>query len=79
MFTDTREYVTLISRIEEEAKRHTEARQRRFNEEILRLLEPVRNHIQFNLQESKIKERAIERVEDVAMISKYAVEKTGLK
>ncbi len=69
----------MISRIEEEAKRHTEARQRRFNEEILRLLEPVRNHIQFNLQESKIKERAIERVEDVAMISKYAVEKTGLK
>tara|TARA_R110002020_G_scaffold90629_2_gene220750 strand:- start:3181 stop:3384 length:204 start_codon:yes stop_codon:yes gene_type:complete len=65
--------------IESEAKEHMERKQRLFYEGLLRKLEPVKQHINEYLPNSKNKDRALERVDDVSMIAKYTAELHGLK
>ena len=65
--------------IESEAREHMERKQRLFYEGLLRKLEPIKQHINEHLPNSKNKERALERVDDVGMIAKYTAELHGLK
>jgi hypothetical protein len=65
--------------IEEEAKRHVEAKQREFYDKLVTLLTPAQRHIKNNLKESSIKNRSLERLDDAAIIARFAAEVTGLK
>ena len=65
--------------IESEAREHMERKQRLFYEGLLKKLEPVKQHINEYLPDSKNKDRALESVDDVSMIAKYAAELRGLK
>ena len=65
--------------IESEAREHMERKQRLFYEGLLKKLEPVKQHIDEYLPDSKNKVRALESVDDVGMISRYAAELRGLK
>jgi len=65
--------------IEREAKIHMEKKLKLFFEELEVKLEPVRNHIEENLREDIYKVRALQDIDDILMIAKYAAEKYGLK
>ena len=65
--------------IEREAKIHMERKLKLFFEELEVKLEPVRNHIEENLWEDIYKVRALQDIDDILMIAKYAAEKYGLK
>ena len=65
--------------IEREAKIHMERKLKLFFEELEVKLEPVRNHIEENLREDIYKVRALQDIDDILMIAKYAAEKYGLK
>jgi|TARA_R110000824_G_scaffold101591_3_gene241296 hypothetical protein len=65
--------------IEEEAKRHVEAKQREFYDKLVTLLIPAQRHIKSNLKESDIKDRSLERLDDAAIVARFAAEATGLK
>jgi len=65
--------------IEEEAKRHTQAKQVEFYDKLVTLLIPAQRHIASSLYESRMKDRSLERLEDVILMARRAAEKTGLK
>ena len=65
--------------IEREAKIHMERKLKLFFEELEVKLEPVRNHIEENLCEDIYKVRALQDIDDILMLAKYAAEKYGLK
>jgi len=65
--------------IEREAKIHMERKLKLFFEELEVKLEPVRNHIEENLWEDIYKVRALQDIDDILMLAKYAAEKYGLK
>ena len=65
--------------IEREAKIHMERKLKLFFEELEVKLEPVRKHIEENLREDIYKVRALQDIDDILMIAKYAAEKYGLK
>ena len=65
--------------IEREAKIHMERKLKLFFEELEVKLQPVRKHIEENLREDIYKVRALQDIDDILMIAKYAVEKYGLK
>jgi len=65
--------------IEREAKIHMERKLKLFFEELEVKLQPVRKHIEENLREDIYKVRALQDMDDILMIAKYAAEKYGLK
>ena len=65
--------------IEREAKIHMERKLKLFFEELEVKLRPVRKHIEENLREDLYKVRALQDIDDILMIAKYAAEKYGLK
>jgi hypothetical protein len=65
--------------IEREAKVHMERKLKFFFEELEVKLRPVRKHIEENLREDIYKVRALQDIDDILMIAKYAAEKYGLK
>jgi len=65
--------------IEREAKIHMERKLKLFFEELEVKLRPVRKHIEENLREDIYKVRALQDIDDILMIAKYASEKYGLK
>ena len=65
--------------IEEEAKKHTRARQEEFYDKLVTLLIPAQRHIASSLYESRMKDRSLERLEDVILMARRAAEQTGLK
>ena len=65
--------------IEREAKIHMEKKLKLFFEELEVKLQPVRKHIEENLREDIYKVRALQDIDDILMIAKYATEKYGLK
>jgi|TARA_R100001460_G_scaffold26258_1_gene53088 hypothetical protein len=65
--------------IEREAKIHMERKLKLFFEELEVKLRPVRKHIEENLREDIYKVRALQDIDDILMIAKYAAEKYGLK
>jgi hypothetical protein len=65
--------------IEREAKIHMERKLKFFFEELEVKLQPVRKHIEENLREDIYKVRALQDIDDILMIAKYAAEKYGLK
>ena len=65
--------------LEKEAKRHVEHKQQLFYQTLSNKLEPVRECILEFLPESKHRDRALERVDDVAAITRYAAELHGIK
>jgi hypothetical protein len=65
--------------IEREAKIHMERKLKLFFEELEVKLRPVRKHIEENLREDIYKVRALQDIDDILMIAKYATEKYGLK
>ena len=65
--------------IEREAKIHMERKLKIFFEELEVKLQPVRKHIEENLREDIYKVRALQDIDDILMIAKYAAEKYGLK
>ncbi len=65
--------------IEREAKIHMEKKLKLFFEELEVKLRPVRKHIEENLREDIYKVRALQDIDDILMIAKYAAEKYGLK
>jgi|TARA_R100001480_G_C4620096_1_gene166227 hypothetical protein len=65
--------------IEREAKVHMERKLKLFFEELEVKLRPVRKHIEENLREDIYKVRALQDIDDILMIAKYASEKYGLK
>jgi|TARA_R110002126_G_C10086191_1_gene464448 hypothetical protein len=65
--------------IEREAKIHMEKKLKLFFEELEVKLQPVRKHIEENLREDIYKVRALQDIDDILMIAKYAAEKYGLK
>ena len=65
--------------IEREAKIHMERKLKLFFEELEVKLQPVRKHIEENLREDIYKVRALQDIDDILMIAKYAAEKYGLK
>ena len=65
--------------IEREAKIHMERKLKLFFEELEVKLQPVRKHIEENLREDIYKVRALQDIDDILMIAKYASEKYGLK
>jgi len=65
--------------IEREAKVHMERKLKFFFEELEVKLRPVRKHIEENLREDIYKVRALQDIDDILMIAKYASEKYGLK
>ena len=65
--------------IEREAKIHMEKKLKLFFEELEVKLRPVRKHIEANLREDIYKVRALQDIDDILMIAKYAAEKYGLK
>ena len=65
--------------IEREAKIHMEKKLKLFFEELEVKLQPVRKHIEENLREDIYKVRALQDIDDILMIAKYAAKKYGLK
>ena len=65
--------------LEREAKAHMERKLKLFFEELEVKLRPVRKHIEENLREDIYKVRALQDIDDILMIAKYASEKYGLK
>jgi hypothetical protein len=65
--------------LEREAKVHMERKLKLFFEELEVKLRPVRKHIEENLREDIYKVRALQDIDDILMIAKYASEKYGLK
>ena len=65
--------------IEEEAKRHTQAKQEEFYDKLVTLLIPAQRHIASSLYESRMKDRSLERLEDSILMARRAAEQTGLK
>lgn len=65
--------------IEEEAKKHTRARQEEFYDKLVTLLIPAQRHIASSLYESRMKDRSLERLEDSILMARRAAEQTGLK
>ena len=65
--------------IEEEAKRHTRARQEEFYDKLVTLLIPAQRHISTSLYESKSKDRALQSIEDAILLARHAAEVTKLK
>ena len=65
--------------IEREAKIHMERKLKLFFEELEVKLRPVRKHIEENLCDGLYKARALQDIDDILMIAKYASEKYGLK
>ena len=66
-------------KLEREAKIHMERKLKLFFEELEVKLKPVRKHIEENLREDIYKARALQDIDDILMIAKYASEKYGLK
>jgi len=66
-------------KLEHEAKIHMERKLKLFYEELETKLKPVRKHIEQNLSEGLYKARALQDIDDILMIAKYASEKYGLK
>ena len=66
-------------KIEEEAKRHTQAKQEEFYDKLVTLLIPAQRHIASSLYESRMKDRSLERLEDSILMARRAAEQTGLK
>lgn len=66
-------------KLEHEAKIHMERKLKLFYEELETKLKPVRKHIEQNLSEGLYKARALQDIDDILMIAKYAAEKYGLK
>ena len=58
--------------IEREAKIHMERKLKLFFEELEVKLRPVRKHIEENLREDIYKVRALQDIDDILMIAKYA-------
>jgi hypothetical protein len=69
----------MISSLEQEALRLTKAKQDKFQYELANLAKTVYRYLDDNLYESHLKDRAMECVDDVVMISKYASELHGLR
>ena len=65
--------------IEREAKIHMESKRKLFFEELEVKLQPVRKHIEENLREDIYNVRALQDINDILMIAKYAAEMYGLK
>jgi len=65
--------------IEREAKIHMEKKLKLFFEELEVKLQPVRKHIEENLREDIYKVRALQDIDDILMIAKYASEMYCLK
>ena len=65
--------------IEEEAKRLVKAKQEKFYDELVTLLLPAKRHIESHLHASRPRERALERLDDVAVIARFAAELFKLK
>jgi len=65
--------------LEHEAKIHMEKKLKLFFEELEVKLRPVRKHIEENLCDGLYKARALQDIDDILMIAKYAAEKYGLK
>jgi len=65
--------------IEREAKIHMEKKLKLFFEELEVKLQPVRKHIEENLREDIYKVRALQDIDDILVVAKYAAEKYGLK
>ena len=65
--------------LEKEAKRHVEHKQKLFYQTLSNKLEPVRECVLEFLPESRSRDRALERVDDVAAIARYAAELHGIK
>ena len=65
--------------LEHEAKIHMEKKLKLFFEELEVKLRPVRKHIEENLCDGLYKARALQDIDDILMIAKYASEKYGLK
>ena len=65
--------------LEREAQIHMEKKLKLFFEELEVKLRPVRKHIEENLREDIYKVRALQDIDDILMIAKYASEKYGLK
>ena len=65
--------------IEEEAKKHTRARQEKFYDKLVTLLIPAQRHISTSLYESKSKDRALQSIEDAILLARHAAEITKLK
>ena len=65
--------------LEREAKIHMEKKLKLFFEELEVKLRPVRKHIEENLCDGLYKARALQDIDDILMIAKYAAEKYGLK
>jgi len=65
--------------LEQEALRLTKAKQEKFYDQLVTLLIPAHKHIEANLYESRHKDRAKERLDDVTLIARFAAEQYGLK
>jgi len=65
--------------LEHEARIHMEKKLKLFFEELEVKLRPVRKHIEENLCDGLYKARALQDIDDILMIAKYAAEKYGLK
>lgn len=65
--------------LEREAQIHMEKKLKLFFEELEVKLRPVRKHIEENLCDGLYKARALQDIDDILMIAKYAAEKYGLK
>ena len=65
--------------IEREAQIHMEKKLKLFFEGLEVKLWPVRKHIEENLCDGLYKARALQDIDDILMIAKYAAEKYGLK
>ena len=65
--------------IEEEAKRHKQAKQEEFYDKLVTLLIPDQRHIASSLYESRMKVRSLESLEDSILMARRAAEQTGLK
>ena len=65
--------------IEEEAKRLVKDKQEKFYDELVTLLIPAKRHIESHLYDSRIRQRALERLDDAAIIARFAAELLKLK
>ena len=65
--------------LEREAKRHVEHKQQLFYQTLSNKLEPARECILEFLPESKHRDRALEYIDDVAALARYAAELHGIK
>jgi hypothetical protein len=65
--------------LEQEALRLTKAKQEKFYDELTTLLIPAHRYLDANLYESRPKDRAKERLDDAALIARFAAELYGLK